>query len=204
MNADGTIVSSQREYWIDHAKAIALLLIIFGHVGGEISGWFNFSFVYGFHLVVFFMISGYTIKKRPLSLAIVNKKFSRLMIPYFVTCAVMIFIDIFNYFFIWDERSIEQITSVISKDITKAFFASGTITNFGNIDIGARIGALWFFPAMFFAILIFQFLVGIINNHKTLGVISVLISLLGFVSARFIWLPFSIQSGMFAVVFMSA
>ena len=188
-----------REKWIDHAKAIAMILIILGHVSGGLSGWFNFKFVYGFHLVVFFMLSGYTVKVRPVDLSFVRKKFNRLMTPYFITCFAVLFMDVFNALFVFKERSIAQVTGIIAADLKRSFFASGSIDTFGQIEIGTRFGAIWFLPALFFAILIFQLLVNVVKNNRILGLITAAITIIGYLTGQFIWLPFSIQSGMFAV-----
>ena len=76
------------------------------------------------------------------------------MNPYFYTCLAVMCMDIINHFFLYKEKSIAQITAVITKDLTRSFFASGSNTYFGNIDLGTRIGAIWFLPALFFAIII--------------------------------------------------
>lgn len=68
-----------REKWIDNAKGIAMLLVIIGHVSEGLTGILNFGWVYGVHLVMFFLLSGYTLKKRPLTREYVNRKFKRLM-----------------------------------------------------------------------------------------------------------------------------
>ena len=197
-----TAVSNQREYWIDHAKAIALILVILGHVSSGLNGWFNFKFVYGIHLVVFFVLSGYTVKAKPIDQIYLRSKFQRLFTPYFITCFIIMLVDMFNSFFLDGERSIEQITSVIANTFIKAFFASGTISNFGEIELCGRIGALWFFPALFFSLIIFQFLVNRIKNPYLLAGVSVIVSLVGYLTGLFIWLPFSVQSGMFAVFYL--
>ena len=192
----------KRENWIDTAKAIGIILVILGHVGSGLEGWFNFRFVYGFHLIIFYMIAGYTTKTAPIDFNFVKKKFSRLMTPYFVTCFAIMVMDVINCWLIDKERSIEVITSVISKDFTRSFFASGMTTTFGNIDIGTRIGAIWFLPALFFAIVLFAFLVSRIQNNKLLGIVCAAISMVGFLTGQFIWLPFSIQSGLFTIFFV--
>ena len=194
--------SQERKIWIDNAKAIGIILIILGHVSSRLTGWLSFEFVYGFHVAIFFVLSGYTIKKRPISLDFLTQKFKRLMLPYFSTCLVVLILDVFNEYVFYDGRSIEIITDYIAKDITRSFFGSGTITNFGGIEFESRIGAIWFLPALFFAIIIFQLLVNVVHNNKALGFVSLFISLLGFLTAKFIWLPFSVQSGLFAVFFL--
>lgn len=54
------LMTKSREKWIDNAKGLAILLVIIGHVSGGLSG-ISFQFVYGIHLVMFFLISGYTL-----------------------------------------------------------------------------------------------------------------------------------------------
>ena len=91
---------------------------------------------------------------------------------------------------------------MISRDLLRTFFASGSVTTFGNIELGTRIGAIWFLPALFFSIIIFQFLVSKIKDNRTLGIAAALVSLAGYSTGRFIWLPFSVQAGLFAVFFL--
>lgn len=50
--------------------------------------------------------------------------------------------------------------------------------------------------------IIFQGLLQVIHDNLKLCLATVSIALIGFVSARFIWLPFSIQAGMMAVFFI--
>ena len=49
-------MSNEREKWIDNAKGISILLVIIGHVSGDLSGIWNFDFVYGIHLTMFFIL----------------------------------------------------------------------------------------------------------------------------------------------------
>ncbi len=191
-----------REKWIDNAKGIAIICIMVGHLSGFSVGPLDFSFVYGFHLVVFFILSGYTLKKNSLNKEYINKKFSRLMIPYFITCLVILLLDVCNKCIISNDISIETITKSVSNDIVRSFFASGTITNFGNIELGTRIGAIWFLPGLFFAIIFFQIILNKYDDILKRGAASIIVGLIGFVTAKFIWLPFSIQSGMMAVFFI--
>lgn len=179
-----------------------MLLVIIGHVGDELQGSFNLKFVYGFHLVMFFLLSGYNFRKKTPDREYVNDKFRRLMVPYFFTCLAIIITDAINGHFLHYDSSVSAVTNIISGDLIRSFFASGSYTYFGTMDLGTRIGALWFLPAMFVAMLIFQVLLHITDNPAHLGFCSAVIAITGYISARFIWLPFSIQSGMFAVFFL--
>lgn len=89
-----------RQKWIDNAKGIAILLVIIGHVSGNLEGLWNFKFVYGIHLVMFFLLSGYTSKKKAITREFINQRFNRLMIPYFYTCIAIMITDIFNSYYL--------------------------------------------------------------------------------------------------------
>ena len=195
------LMTKSREKWIDNAKGLAILLVIIGHVSGGLSG-ISFQFVYGIHLVMFFLISGYTLKKKDLTCEYVAARFSRLMVPYFYTCFAVLITDVFNCHFLFHDSSIQTVTSVIGKDLIRSFFASGSITSFGPVEIGTRIGAVWFLPAMFFAQMIFQSLLSWTEDDRKLGFCTAGIGLAAYLTARFLWLPFSIQSGMLASFFL--
>ena len=187
--------------WIDNAKGIAILLVIIGHTCYQLDDYWNFHFVFGIHLVMFFLLSGFTLKKN-LTRDYINNKFRRLLVPYFYTCVAVTIMDIVNSW-VWEhDLSIKCVTDIISTDITRSFFASGTFTQFGSIEIGSRIGAIWFLPAMFFGLLFFQLILHFTDSSIMRGSIAAGTSLIAYITAKFIWLPFSIQSGMFAVFFI--
>lgn len=191
-----------RVKWIDNAKGIAMLCVILGHMGNITIGSVNIDFVYSFHLTIFFLLSGYTLKPNKLNKEYVNKKFRRLMIPYFYTSFCIILMDIINNVFYYRDGRISNVTSIIGKDITRSFFASGKNTYFASIDIGTRIGAIWFLPAMFFAILITQWVINKTDDYMKRWMIVLSLVMLGYISSEFIWLPFSILTGMVASGFI--
>lgn len=85
------IEQKKRILWIDVAKGICMLSVIVGHLG---ISWIN-KIVFSYHLTVFFFLSGYTLKKN-LSAENAHKRFHGLMLPYFVTCATILIMDLFN------------------------------------------------------------------------------------------------------------
>lgn len=49
-----------RQRWVDHVKCLAILAVVLGHtyvIGNPIH-----SFVYSFHIPLFFVVSGYFVK----------------------------------------------------------------------------------------------------------------------------------------------
>ena len=191
-----------RETWIDNAKGIAILLIIIGHTGVGLKGLVNVIWVFGVHLVMFFLLGGYTLKKKEFNTAFVNARFRRLMVPYFLTCAAVLLLDMWNLYYWAHDLSINSVTYWMVRDLTRGFFASGTITKFGTIEIGARIGAIWFLPAMFFASILCQILLHVTRNIWQFGFAAAGLASVAMVTRHFIWLPFSIQSGMLASFFL--
>ncbi len=186
-----------REQWIDRAKGIAMLMVVLGHTYEKA------HFVYGIHLVIFFILAGYLLKQKEVTAEFIAGKFKRLMVPYFYTCLAIAATDAAKCVVLRGGGStVENVTAVLYRDIVRTYFASGAITAFGSVELGTRIGAVWFLPAMFFAVLIFQLLLQYARTDIDLAMWSGGIALLGYISAKFIWLPFSIQSGMFAVFFL--
>lgn len=191
-----------RVRWIDNAKGIAMLCVILSHVGGGLYGKVDLSFLHAVHMSVFFLLSGYTLKTQNITREFVNKKFKRLMEPYFFTCIAITLMDVFNCIFFIRDKKISTITYIVGKDIIRSFFASGSVTNFAGIEIGSRIGAIWFLPAMLFALLIVQWVLNQNMEEWKRCVFICFVALIGYISSRYIWFPFSIQSGMTASIFV--
>lgn len=186
----------ERLGWIDIAKGICLIAVILGHMGIE-----QLGFVYSFHLTTFFILSGYTLKKVDLSAEYISQKFSRLMTPYFITCFAVICMDVINSIVLQKAVSTQAITEVLYKGVVKTFFASGGTFNFGAIEIGKGIGAIWFLPAMFFALIFIQLILRLQSKAAQLSA-ALMLFVLAVVLSKGVWLPFSVLSAMFSVPFI--
>lgn len=187
------MTEKRRIGWIDIAKGICMISVVAGHLG--VVG-VN-KVVFSYHMTVFFLLSGYTLKNN-LSLETVGRRFHSLMVPYFFTCIAVTAMDVGNMVVLNGAREFAAITKKIGYDLTRSFLASGSVKTFGSLDIGGRIGAIWFLPATFFAVVLVQFLLKYVQDRKTRYAITVPAALLSCLSARFIWLPFSIQSAFLA------
>ena len=187
----------ERVHWIDIAKGICMLAVIAGHSGRE-----EFNFVYSFHLTVFFILAGYTLKKEPITGQYVSGKFRRLMVPFFLTCLAVTVMDVLNSFILYSNGQIATATNLISRGINRVFFASGGQEYFGPIYFGDAIGAIWFLPALFFALLITQFIRNRLHSRVQQMLAAVILAVIAAGSAQIIWLPFAVQAGAFAVPFI--
>lgn len=80
----------ERQTWIDVAKAIAIVLIVFGHFGGP---YFIHCLLWTFHVPLFFFLSGYLNHTRNIS-QLSSRLLKRLVVPYFTVYAVLTLIKV--------------------------------------------------------------------------------------------------------------
>lgn len=121
--------------WIDAAKGYGILLVIFGHIH-------HFSYIYSFHIPLFFIISGYTYKQNPFGFKdFLTKKIKTLIIPYFSLGVVL---AIFSCIMITDSNR-NGLSDCI--DIAK------------KLLIQKRFWTLWFLSALFVLNVLFYWLI---------------------------------------------
>lgn len=190
---------NDRIKWIDSAKGLAMICVVLGHMS---IGWMD-DIVFAFHMPIFFVLSGYMMGMRHHTVngEYVQNKFRSLMKPYFITCFCIICMDVINNNLLLDDARTEVVTNIIANDLIRGFFASGTIDTFGGVQLPGRIGAIWFLPAMFFSVVVSQYMINRFDMKRQFAVAGLLLSL-GIISRDFIWLPFSIQAACSAVIFI--
>ena len=187
----------ERIEYIDIARGIGIILVVLGHCVA-IPLWLN-HFIFSVHMPLFFILSGFTFRavgcdgtKRFL-----KKSAGALLVPYAISCVIIILIQTISALVKGEDALYEFIRWVVS-----SVYASGThyleCIETAGIPI-TFIGALWFLPALFFARVLFMFILR--SRTPFLWVAASFFA--GYVSARKIgWLPFSFQAGMCAVLFL--
>ena len=111
--------------------------------------------------------------------------------PFFMTCFFVMLMDAVNLCII-KQASINNITHFIAKDLIRSFFGSGSITNFGNIQMEGMIGAVWFLAALFFSLLLLQGIMNACSDAKKQYVVLGVLFLLAYIIKDTVWLPFSL------------
>ncbi len=181
--------------YIDVARGIAILLVVFGHAltkqisnSNTTMGYLRF-FVYTIHMPVFFVISGflfeaniskYTKYKKVMYLKDKLKKF---IIPYLI-------FSILNYIIIYLALKINVISNVLSnkeyESINIKRVVLSTLTYIGHID-----NHLWFLYVMFIILIINRVIMPILNKDKRTRVICILLSFAIYVISFNVskWLP---------------
>lgn len=182
------IKSKLREKWIDVAKGITILIVLLSH--------FNLDrinkVIYYFNTTAFFILAGFFFKKKNMKKLVLNKA-NRLLKPYYYTCIGVCLLGVFSAKFI---------NCGINEILKKYFWASlyGSGRFFITRDIINPIGPIWFLYALFFAFIICNLL---IENKYAIIILS-FVAILSYLSFELtnIWFPLSIQSGVFASIYV--
>ena len=186
---------------IDIAKGIAILAVIVGHVSIRLSGFSRGAFFimascFTFHMPLFFLLSGYFLHyDRAVDL---RKEVKRLVVPYACTVVAILALQILATLVLGDCPKGMTYGDFILGWINAALYGSASITGKELWPQQFRIGAIWFLLALFWA----RILVSLAYKNRFPGVIVICLTILGAISARYVWLPFSIQAGLAASLFV--
>jgi len=162
---------NKRIDWIDVAKGIGVVCIIFGHISFYLERTLLQIFVYGFSVFIFFIISGVNFSNK------LNKPFyevfkgivKHLIIPYIICVIIVV---AFKYIYYQGNYDFEKIVF--------------------NYVTQVRYRSLWFVPVLAFSQVITWILYQLIENDKarsvvviTLYILSVVIN--GYLDFHILW-----------------
>lgn len=184
--------------FIDRAKAVGILLMILGHCQyiGNIPGLVRI--IYSFHMPLFFVISGMFIK--PFNLTEGLKKYSIAYLkPYLVICSMLLVLNIalcvlFNH----------NISEQIVTSVESYFFASGSNQGTAIFHDLPKVGMIWFLFALFWGCLLYSYIKKMSSSILERFTLIFVLFFIGYISAKFIRLPFSLQAGFCSVPFLMA
>lgn len=187
--------AKQRVAWLDIAKAITILLVVFGHTlrGGTAQ-----KIVYSFHVATFFLLSGMTCKTDKLNTRIKND-FLRIMVPYYCFSIVSIIIFWFLGDFAAGHFQLNVNTSVWHN--LAGMLYGCPINNYLKYNL-----PLWFLPCLFVTKMLYYALCRLCKeNQLTVFLYSLLLAVLGCIYTRFIGtgLPFNFSVALKMLVFFS-
>lgn len=190
--------AKKRIEWIDMAKGIGLILVVYGHVPFR-PEWWN-VWLGSFHMPLFFFLAGITYNQNKYKKfsALIKSKVVTLIIPYFIFAVLT---------FLW--RVALQVFDLLQ---------SGTQINFGYLckqalgifiqirttDFGVGV---WFIPCIFVCFVLLYFILKISRNHIPWG--GILLASLSLVAGYLyctyidIKLPWGIDAAFVAVFFMT-
>ncbi len=196
----------ERVKWIDNARAIGILLIITGHTMGAAYGRTAFFAVYIVNVSIFFFLSGYLHRQKPIK-KVVKGGIDNLLLPYVITSALMIAFSMLalkrpNHLLVPYFKTLQEGL----KSFCYASSAEITIVGGRPVHI-AGIGAIWFLPCMFIANLMYTGMKRIMQRYHFSDLTSTILfacfCALGFIlTEKFtLYLPWSIPAALVSLLF---
>lgn len=132
----------KREEWVDTLKGIGILLVIVGHTNSPF-----FKLIYGFHMPLFFMISGFLYNEESAKkIGVINsikKDAKRYLYPYFILSGLNLIIS-----FLFE--LLKKGVSVSLFNMTGKWLF-GIFWSYGNVAYLPNCTPLWFFVGLFVA-----------------------------------------------------
>lgn len=180
----------------DIARGLAMIAIVIGHSSFAGISESLVDFCYSFDVPLFFFISGYFCREHErVDLPFLKKNAIHLIVPYFITSALMLFLLVLRALLDPTEGVMYTFVTWVK---AIAYGSGGQINGMPEDVIG--VGAIWFLLALFWA----KILLAGINETKYPAVFSLVLFVIGISTRDAIWLPWSIQPALCAVLFMYA
>lgn len=174
--------------WLDIAKGIAIILVVIGHSPAT-NG--MKTFIYSFHIPLFFFLSGFVFNQQKYSKTkdFFENKIRTTITPYLLFSFIGYLIYVF-----WENGVYNTNFSALS--IFKGvFYASASTLKINSV--------LWFLPCLFIVQTTFFIITKISYNRTYLTVILIAFSIVGYLYSKYngIRLPWFIDSSLTATVF---
>lgn len=169
--------------FIDIARAFAIIFIVIGHTLVHSSNCsIIFKLLYSFHVVLFFIISGYTFKieNNESKFKFIKKKFIRIMVPYFIWATLFLI-----PYMLFGQNVGSNLGTNSSFDLLNQIV--NVLYGNGNLSALKQNSSLWFLPALFSMNIFYYFVVKFIDKYKiNKGLMLVILFAIGFISSSFL------------------
>lgn len=177
-------LNKSRIGFVDAMKGIAIILMIFNHVPLEGRQWWRLIEV--FHMPLFFLLSGYLYKQKTFR-EVFFRNVKKILIPYFITCLVVWFIQwVYNHDPLWG-------VSILIGN------GKGPM----GYEFQYQVGPLWFLPAFFVSMMIINLLIKIESERIRWAVLLGLFTVSYLQVRTMDWLlPFGLTTGVGGAVFV--
>lgn len=169
--------------WVSTLKFFGIIAVILGHIANPFG-----SFIYSWHMPLFFMIAGFFIKTEGALKDLLIKDWKRLMLPYFIFSMFALMVTSLK---LW---GLHREPLIYLNELWAIFFWM----DYKHL-INTYAFVLWFLPALFFA----KFLYYIINkNSSNLLLKSGLFIFLFWISFKLPTLPFALNNAINSVIWL--
>ncbi len=193
MQTKTNVRTVKRVHWIDIARGIGIILVLYGHL--FVSDKYNYL-IFAFHMPLFFFISGLVFKPTAKPLAEITIKYVRqLLIPYYLFA-------ILTYGF--------ALISQTAGDVSGggiAYQLFGILYGNGNNGMLGYNVVLWFLPCLFITKLTFAAITKKVSQTKKILAALVTCATIGYLlslSTPWLKLPFSFEIALTGLAFFGA
>lgn len=182
----------QRDKSIDMLRFLGIFLVVLGHLGKNTT---VVSCVYGFHMPLFFFLSGYFFSEKKYSSLgeLLKRKFSTLIIPY------AIFFIVLYFYWLLVEKQFRTM------DFDWWIPLTGIIYGTPYKGTMYSAGAIWFLPCLFTVEVLYWCLFKLVRNKYIICIFAVISFILAsnLKSWSLDWLPFALPQAMIALWYYS-
>jgi len=157
--------SLNRLDYIDIAKGFGILLVVLGHLG------ILQSYIYMFHMPMFFFISGFLFKKKTHDREFIFNKTIQLLIPYFVFLLIIYSIQEYDHF-----RNVPLSFNQFTLSVLRFLLGGQWLSSYTTV--------FWFITTLFFSQIVLNYLIGVLNTRKVI-VVMVAFLILAYLNAAY-------------------
>lgn len=190
MRGFNVLVSRKRIVWVDIAKAIAIILMIVGH---EIKNVWISTFIFSFHMPLFFILSGYTSSEINNSKKL-KRNVKKLLKNSWLLAALMILLLTVQQWILYKDVNIWQ-------DSLKGIFWGSNFYGKDGVQV-SNVGVMWFMFAFFWAKIIYDSLQVLLHSNKYNGFILGILAYVSIIFSKYYWLPQALDVAVVAAFFM--
>lgn len=189
--------AKKRIGYFDVAKGIALFAVMVGHTSASGVPWHVVQLCYSFDMPLFFMVSGWFCRPTDrLNLAYAKKNAKGLVLPYAIACAFLLVGFTLRGLVIPEQGG--GVAELLGRwSVACLYGAGGTWPDLLPAGV-IGVGAIWYLLALFFAKLLLAWANG--TRYPAAAVLGLFA--VGYLTSDKFWLPWSIQAGMCAVLWL--
>lgn len=191
---------THRLAWLDAARGMAILLVIIGH-SVDPAGLTAIS-IFAFHMPLFFMLSGYGFRAGRTFPETLTARSKSLLLPYLAT-AILLCTSVILYHAYVADGPLPWKADIVLFAKMAAMGSGQPVTGFATIP---PIGTTWFLACLFVASLFF-WAIWFITRVRTILLpllIAIMAAIGWWLGRQHIFLPFSTDIALVALVFMYA
>ena len=175
---------STRLEQFDILKGIGILLVILGHCCCPPS--FTLTWIYGFHMALFFVVSGFFYKQKPIKV-LLSSDYKRILLPYFYFVTILIIWDM--VYLTYKNHSLLEAVRMILSDFNPL-----------NDDCRDLYYTIWFLPCMFEVHIIYHFLSKL--KIRVCTIFAVICYVIGYMLHIYnINIPFFLDSALSVIIY---